>query len=807
MTTQTRVTLTAGAATLLGAIPLAGGFSQQRWFWYAMLAVAVIVGVGILLRIVHAPAPLIVPAQVIGLFVYHTVVFASNRGYGGIIPNGHTLSVLNTQLSDGLHDIQYLSAPVPAQTDIVVLTSLAVGLLAIVVDVIAVSAGRPAVAGLALLALFAVATAVSARTLFFEFAGAGAGYLLLLAVEGRERLVRWGRVVTADDPVGRTGEQQNAVQMPRHGAAGRVGIVAVAAALIIPALVPGFTRNVLSSIGHSTTDDGIGPQTFGSGLSPFTQLKGSLESNRTFNVLRVKSASSAVEPYYLRVTVLDDFTSDGWRRGNYRDDLGAVGANMSVPPGVQKLRQEGHVRKVKATVKVLNYQDNRLPVYYAPTNIKDAGSHWRYDTDRSEVLADHGHDASSGDTYEIQAAEPDPTRAELAASPAMPPSSSIMKRWGYRPADVPSGVVRITDRITRDLSGPWDKAYAINSYFTNPGNGFTYSLSTKTGSSGNALLDFLQQKQGFCEQYASAMAVMLREVGIPSRVVLGYAQGKYDADSKTWTISNKDAHAWVEAYFANIGWVEFDPTPRADGDTSLPPVLQQQTATDAPQATAGATGPQSSLSGAPQNGPHTDPAGGGGGGGGTTPTNQGGATTPAVAGSIGGAAFALALLFVPAVVRRTKRRRRFALARGPNPIPAAHAAWTELLATATDLGLPSVPAESPRATAARFARAGDIDAAGSAGLRVIALAEERARYSAMPGIDADLPTALRAARSGLLGRATRRRRLRIAALPPSIVLSMRLAVSTGYQRAVSSVLSLSQLLRPGRWLPRSHPKA
>jgi hypothetical protein len=147
------------------------------------------------------------------------------------------------------------------------------------------------------------------------------------------------------------------------------------------------------------------------------------------------------------------------------------------------------------------------------------------------------------------------------------------------------------------------------------------------------------------------------------------------------------------------------------------------------------------------------------------------------------------------------------LARGPDPIAAAHAAWTELLDTAADLGIAFLAAESPRATAARLTRGAGPDSAASAGLRVVALAEERARYAAVAGIDGDLPTALRAARSGLLGRASRRRRLQIAALPPSVVQAMRVSMSIGYQRTVASVLSVSQLLRPGRWLPRSHPKA
>ena len=74
----------------------------------------------------------------------------------------------------------------------------------------------------------------------------------------------------------------------------------------------------------------------------------------------------------------------------------------------------------------------------------------------------------------------------------------------------------------------YEKARAIFGYFVAPGNHFTYSTSTKSGTSGSDLLDFLTNRVGFCQQYAAAMAVMLRIAQIPSRVVIGYTHRSPD---------------------------------------------------------------------------------------------------------------------------------------------------------------------------------------------------------------------------------------------------------------------------------------
>jgi protein-glutamine gamma-glutamyltransferase len=91
---------------------------------------------------------------------------------------------------------------------------------------------------------------------------------------------------------------------------------------------------------------------------------------------------------------------------------------------------------------------------------------------------------------------------------------------------------------------------------------FTYTLETGNRFSHDALADFLfVTKRGYCEYFASAMAVLLRAQGIPSRVVTGFQSGYYNDVSGSWVIRASDAHAWVEGWIEGRGWMTFDPTP------------------------------------------------------------------------------------------------------------------------------------------------------------------------------------------------------------------------------------------------------
>jgi transglutaminase-like putative cysteine protease len=70
-----------------------------------------------------------------------------------------------------------------------------------------------------------------------------------------------------------------------------------------------------------------------------------------------------------------------------------------------------------------------------------------------------------------------------------------------------------------------------------------------------------QDRRGYCQQFAGAMALLLRMGGVPARVAVGFAPGSYDKQLQAWRVRDVEAHAWVEAWFEGIGWVTFDPTP------------------------------------------------------------------------------------------------------------------------------------------------------------------------------------------------------------------------------------------------------
>jgi len=284
------------------------------------------------------------------------------------------------------------------------------------------------------------------------------------------------------------------------------------------------------------------------------------------------------------------------------------------------------------------------------------------------------------------------------------------------------------------------------------------------------------------------MAVMLRVKNIPSRVVIGYTPGTLDQGR--WTVTNHDAHAWVEAYFAGVGWTYFDPTPLTDGRTVDPAYAPR------PQASNGASS-GASASANPSAGPTANqipqqdlnPGSSGSGSQGS------GLITPRRLLVTAIVVAVLLLLLVPAFARVSVRRRRLRSAGGADATAAARAAWDEVVGTAADYGVPVRASETPRGLARRLGHDLDLDDDASRGLRLVALAEERARYAAHAGVDGDLPDAIRAVRHGLRGEADRRRRWRATLLPPSTVRAARAGSTARAESASSTLNRLGESLR------------
>jgi len=125
--------------------------------------------------------------------------------------------------------------------------------------------------------------------------------------------------------------------------------------------------------------------------------------------------------------------------------------------------------------------------------------------------------------------------------------------WAYRP------LWQDAARLTAKARSPYEATLVLERWFRS-GGGFRYEEHPPVSSTNPPLVDFVEvTRAGYCQHYAGAMAVMLRMLGIPSRVAVGFTAGTWKAG--VWTVTDHQAHAWVEAWFAGFGWLAFDPTP------------------------------------------------------------------------------------------------------------------------------------------------------------------------------------------------------------------------------------------------------
>ena len=134
------------------------------------------------------------------------------------------------------------------------------------------------------------------------------------------------------------------------------------------------------------------------------------------------------------------------------------------------------------------------------------------------------------------------------------------------PRDLPASVSQLAHSIVGAESDPARKAALLMDHFRT--GGYTYALHSPTGE-GHPLERFLlRSKTGYCEYYASGLAVMLRAVGVPARVIGGYLGGEFNSAGNYYLVRQSAAHTWVEAYLDGQGWVRLDATPQGDGQPS-----------------------------------------------------------------------------------------------------------------------------------------------------------------------------------------------------------------------------------------------
>jgi transglutaminase-like putative cysteine protease len=677
--------------------------------------VAIVVAVSELVRASPLPAalgPLLAAAAVT---CYITAAYAGSSAYAHVIPSRASLHVLATIARQGFHDVHKLSTPVPTHQGLVLLAVVGIAAVALVVDLMAVTMRRAAVAGLPLLATFALCTSTAKNGAgLLPFAIGCTGYLWLLLADSRDRLSRWGRPLGDVQGPGRPRLSWSDDDMPAPLSvmSRRIGLSAIAVGVIVPLLIPGLH----GGIRHGGSGLGIGN---GSSekftVNPIVTIRGQLTSSVTRTVMAV--STNDPDPGYLRMTALDRFDGTSFAPSTLQQ-----GVEAQVSRGVNAPLVDGPVRSVQVAVGSLDVPWLPLPVQVKSVRVE---GDWRYDPGSNTVFSARTN--TDGLTYTAQFVHPNPTAAQLNQAVAPDPA---MRAYLDLPS-IPQSVRDLTHQITAHAHTPFARALAIQDYLNDPLR-FHYDISVAATGSTNALADFLlKTRRGFCQQFASAMAVMARIAGLPSRVAVGFTRGR-PGPNHTYVVTTRDAHAWPEVYFSGYGWLPFEPTPRADGQAQEPSYTLESAA-----------------------------KGGGSKSGGKANGSAKGNTTPSAASRIariesllerGGNGFRpapvtpkspnhtrrdatlafLALLAValiaPSLVRIGQRRRRWR--RATTPVERASAAWAELRASAIDAKAGWADGLTPRATARVLrAEATGLDAADAASLDRVVAAVQRAWYA------------------------------------------------------------------------------
>ncbi|MBQ1020427.1 transglutaminase domain-containing protein [Micromonospora sp. D93] len=814
MISSRNIGVVAAAATLLAAAPLSAIFQGWTWLIESIIAVAVVAGVAALTRLARAPLWGQVLGMLAGLMLALTWLFPSGEELLAILPTPGTFAYFGDLLAGSMQDMRSYGVEVPDTDPLLFIAVLGVGGVAVLVDVLAVGLRRPALAGLPMLAIYSVPVAVYVDSVpAAPFVVGAAGYLWLLVTDNVDRVRRFGRRFTGD---GRDVDVWEA--SPLASAGRRLAAVGVALAVALPLAVPGMTGGLLDSLSRTPGNgngNGAGSGGTSGRIDLFASLAGQLNQSQVADLVKVKTSEQS--PFYLRYAVADELRPSGFQARN----PSGRSVNRDLPDPADRAGQGVKQTTYQATVEVTkNLNMSLMPVYAEPTRTDDLSDNWLYDTNQQVVFSNREN--SRGRKYSFDYVRSTFTPTSLRGAQPLPTDHPVRRQMTATPGAVPE-VEDLVKGLVQGKRTDYDRVLAIYQHFS-ADNGFSYRLSTESGSSGQDIVNFLTNKVGYCQQYAAAMAWLVRAAGIPARVAFGFTNGS-KRDGDTFTLTNLNLHAWTEVYFDGAGWVPFDATPAYGVPGSTRSAWAPDTDAAEPTSpdtgvTGTPTGPEASAGPAGSDNADRDTDDGLALGG-TTPNEQ----PPVWPWWAAGLVALLALLAVPALRRMALRRRRggrevsgamasagvdgdsepgarqVVVGVDANRARAdAHAAWSELLDTLVDFRVPVDLTETPRATADRLVRDALDDDAAIGSARLLGRAEERARYARDPLTGERLLPALRAVRGALATRADRRTRLLAAVLPPSVLLRWRTTLADRSGRMVA--LTGRTRYRLLRWNPR-----
>ena len=315
----------------------------------------------------------------------------------------------------------------------------------------------------------------------------------------------------------------------------------------------------------------VGTGYFSRAATPALLLSGFTESVQLGDIGQVK-LSSAVVMHAKRVSG-PAFDTLKWR-GISLDRFDGVGWQKSDRRRVQ-IRPTGpsqfDVRPVEGTGEIVRYEVLLEPLatttLFAPFQVRRvSGRLQSMDMDTDDSIYSRFQSLRRVQ-YEVLSGVPLKSRPAAMADAAIndPIPSAISNQYLQMPTDTDPQIRQLAQEITAPAATPLEKVHMVEAYLK---RNYRYTLNLDWKPGIQPISTFLfSAKAGHCEYFASSMAVMLRTVGVPTRIVNGFLMGEYNPVGDAYIVRQSDAHSWVEVYIPGSGWTEFDPTPP---DTNRP---------------------------------------------------------------------------------------------------------------------------------------------------------------------------------------------------------------------------------------------
>lgn len=528
-------TVVAFLAVLASSASLLSVLKYGSWFWWAAALSGAIFGINAGLRAALRKTGYVWiarPAALLFAAIIMLRLATPSEMIAGIIPTRDALIQLGAHLREATEVIRYSPPPVTANVGLMLMALVAVTVVATLVDLLAIQAHAPAIAVLPLIALWTPAVILGREISLSLGLASLLTWLLLIALEPSPSRAPSGR--------------------PSHIVGGLIGVTSVFLLTGLVGLPWAENWGVWRSVSVGKNEPTTSVITAGNPiqLADGVELSHILGERSDETVLRYKPVGAA--PSVLRLRVMSDYEDGKWAPAT---DLTA---GEPMPPAGLSDHQT-------AQQSMLEVEHTGLIERFGVSGGNTVGlasdpSIWALTNDTNELVNRAG---TINQPYQVVWSPPEFTSRDLIAAPA---SGYVNPRWLETAPDLPRSFYTELERAKGEAKTPYETALNIQNWFREKGD-YEYEV-TNDEVTGSALEDFFITRTGFCVHYATAMTLMLREEGIPARVAVGFLPGSRRAGGWYEVAANR-AHAWPEVYFAEYGWVRFEPTPAQQ--TGRPP--------------------------------------------------------------------------------------------------------------------------------------------------------------------------------------------------------------------------------------------